>query len=280
MNKSFARLLAAFLTMAVVVGGGTALAQNAADGTQVRATVDGEEITQADVEDFIAQLAPQIQAAPREQIEPAVIEQLVNSKLLVRLARTAGLEDDAEYKRQVEAVALRILQSVYLRREIEARLTDERLQKSYDEFVAANPPVEQVRASHILVEDKEEAQAIAERVRGGEDFGDVAREKSTGPSASDGGDLGYFERGQMVPTFSEAAFSLEVSEVSDPVQTQFGWHVIKVTDRRQAPPPTLDEMRGELTQQLTSDIVDEVVAGAREGVEIVTFDAEGNRNAQ
>lgn len=280
MTMSFARFAAAFLMTAIAFGGTAAHAQSASDGTQVRATVDGEEITQADVEDFIAQLAPQLQAAPREQIEPAVIEQLVNSKLLIDLARDAGLEDDAEYKRQVERVASRILQSIYLQREIEARLTEARLQTAYDEFVAANPPAEQVRASHILVEDKAEAQAIAERVRGGEDFGDVAREASTGPSASDGGDLGYFERGQMVPTFSDAAFSLEVSQVSDPVQTQFGWHVIKVTDRRAAPAPTLDEVRGELTQQLTSQIVDEVVAGAREGVDIVTFDAAGTRTDQ
>ncbi len=270
------RSIAAVL-LAVGVGAGTpAVAQDGEKNLeQVRAKVNGEEITQADVEDFIANLAPQVQAAPRAQIEPAVIDQLINSKLLVRLARESGIEEDERYKNQLEAVALRILQNVYLTRQIEERLTEERVQKLYEEFVAANPPSEQVRASHILVEQKEEAQEIAERVRGGEDFGEVAREKSTGPSASSGGDLGYFERGQMVPTFSEAAFALDVDQISDPVQTQFGWHVIKVTDRRQAPPPSLDEMREQLNQQLTNDIVDEVINGAREGAEIAKFDAQG-----
>ncbi len=269
----FARSLAAMLVVGVAMAGPAAFAQD--ESKQVRATVDGEEITQADVEGFIAQLAPQVQAAPRAQIEPAVVEQLVNSKLIVRMAKAAGIEQDDDYKNELAAISLRILQNVYLRKQIDARLTDERLQKLYDEFVAANPPADQVRASHILVESKEEAQAIVERVKGGDDFADVAREKSTGPSASSGGDLGYFERGQMVPTFSDAAFALEVDEISEPVQTQFGWHVIKVTDRRQAPAPTLDEMRGELSQQLTNDIVDEIIDGARGNAKIVLFDAEG-----
>jgi peptidyl-prolyl cis-trans isomerase C len=269
----FARSLAAMLVVGVAMAGSAAFAQD--ESKRVRATVDGEEITQADVEGFIAQLAPQVQAAPRAQIEPAVVEQLVNSKLIVRMAKAAGIEQDDDYKNELEAISLRILQNVYLRKQIDARLTDERLQKLYDEFVAANPPADQVRASHILVESKEEAQAIVERVKGGDDFADVAREKSTGPSAGSGGDLGYFERGQMVPTFSDAAFALEVDEISEPVQTQFGWHVIKVTDRRQAPAPTLDEMRGELSQQLTNDIVDEIIDGARGNAKIVLFDAEG-----
>jgi peptidyl-prolyl cis-trans isomerase C len=206
-----------------------------------------------------------------------VVNELVNTRLVVALARSAGTEQDAEYKRQAEIAVLRILQNVYLSRQIESGLTEDRLKKLYDEFVADNPPTEQIRASHILVETKEAAQAIATEVRGGADFAEVARRESTGPSASAGGDLGYFEEGQMVPTFSEVAFALEVDEVSEPVQTQFGWHVIKLTDRRQAPPPALDEVRDELTQQLTNVIVQEVLTEARKGVTVVLYDAKGNR---
>jgi len=266
----------AALLLAATVATAPALAQeSAADPDTVRATVNGEPITQAEIEAFIADQSPQVQAAPREQIEPAVIERIVTSRLLIALAREAGVDQDEDYKRQLDIVALQILQNAYLTKQIEERLTEERVQALYEEFVEANPPVEEIRASHILVEQKEEAQAIAERVRGGEDFGDVARESSTGPSASSGGDLGYFQRGQMVPTFSEAAFALEVDQISDPVQTQFGWHVIKLTDRREAPPPTLDQMRDQLNQQLTNQIVDEIITGAREGAEIVTYDADG-----
>ncbi|MCX8231912.1 MAG: peptidylprolyl isomerase, partial [Alphaproteobacteria bacterium] len=210
------------------------------------------------------------------QIEPLVVDELINTRLVARLARSAGTQDNEDYKRQVEDAAARILQAVYLGGQIEERMTEDRLVKAYEVFVAENPPTEQIRASHILVEAKENAQAIAEEVRGGGDFAEVARRESTGPSASAGGDLGYFEKGQMVPTFAEAAFALEADEVSDPVQTQFGWHVIKRVDRRQTPPPSLDEVRGELTQQLTGEIMGEVLSEAREGVTIEKFDGGGN----
>lgn len=276
MLSNVARLSGA-LAVTVIFGLGSFAVAQESPQDPVRATVAGEEIRQSDVDAFIAQLPEQVQSAPREQIDPLVVNELVNTRLVVALARSAGTEQDAEYKRQAEIAVLRILQNVYLSRQIESGLTEDRLKKLYDEFVADNPPTEQIRASHILVETKEAAQAIATEVRGGADFAEVARRESTGPSASAGGDLGYFEEGQMVPTFSEVAFSLEVDEVSEPVQTQFGWHVIKLTDRRQAPPPALDEVRDELTQQLTNVIVQEVLTEARKGVTVVLYDAKGNR---
>ncbi len=270
-----ARFVGVLITLALIGSGSLALAQGS-DQDRIRAKFAGEEIRQSDIEAFISQLPEQVRAAPRDQIEPLVINELVNTRLIARLARSAGTQDQEEYKRQLEVVAARILQNVYLGAQVEARLTEARITEAYDAFVAANPPAEEVRASHILVEAKENAQAIADEVRGGGDFAEIARRESTGPSATSGGDLGFFEKGQMVPTFAEAAFALEIDEVSDPVQTQFGWHVIKLTDRRQASPPTLDEVRGELTEQLEEEILGEVLAEAREGVTIETFDANGN----
>lgn len=270
-----ARFVGVLITLALIGSGSLALAQGS-DQDRIRAKFAGEEIRQSDIEAFISQLPEQVRAAPRDQIEPLVINELVNTRLVARLARSAGTQDQEEYKRQLEVVAARILQNVYLGAQVEARLTEARITEAYDAFVAANPPAEEVRASHILVEAKENAQAIADEVRGGGDFAEIARRESTGPSATSGGDLGFFEKGQMVPTFAEAAFALEIDEVSDPVQTQFGWHVIKLTDRRQASPPTLDEVRGELTEQLEEEILGEVLAEAREGVTIETFDADGN----
>jgi peptidyl-prolyl cis-trans isomerase C len=268
-------LTGALIVLALIGPGSVAFGQGS-DQDRVRAKFAGEEIRQSDIEFFVSQLPDQARAAPRDQIEPLVIDELINTRLVARLARSAGTQDNEGYKRQVQDAAARILQAVYLGSEIEERMTEERLAKAYEVFVAENPPTEQIRASHILVEVKENAQAIAEEVRGGGDFAEVARRESTGPSASAGGDLGYFEKGQMVPTFAEAAFALKANEVSDPVQTQFGWHVIKQVDRRQTPPPSLDEVRGELTQQLTGEIMGEVLSEAREGVTIEKFDAEGN----
>jgi len=270
-----ARFTGVLIVLALMGPGSLAFGQGS-DQDRIRAKFAGEEVRQSDIEAFISQLPDQVRGAPREKIEPLVVSEIINTRLVARLARAAGTQDTEDYQRQVADAATRILQTVYLSSQIEERMTEERLTKAYEAFVAENPPTEQIRASHILVEAKENAQAIAEEVRGGADFAEVAERESTGPSASAGGDLGYFEKGQMVPTFAEAAFALEAGEVSDPVQTQFGWHVIKLMDRRKTPPPSLDEVRGELTQQLTGDIMGEVLAEAREGITIETFDAEGN----
>lgn len=268
-------LTGALIFLALIGLGSLAFGQGS-DQNRVRAKFAGEEIRQSDIEFFVSQLPDKVRAAPREQIDSLVVDELINTRLVARLARSAGTQDNEDYKRQVEDAAARILQTVYLGGQIEERMTEERLAKAYEVFVAENPPTEQIRASHILVEAKESAQAIVAEVRSGGDFAEVARRESTGPSASAGGDLGYFEKGQMVPTFAEAAFALEVNEVSDPVQTQFGWHVIKLANRRQTPPPSLDEVREELTQRLTGEIMGEVLSEAREGVTIEKFDAEGN----
>ena len=269
------RLTGALIILALIGPGSLAFGPGS-DQDRVRAKFAGEEIRQSDIEFFVSQLPDKVRAAPREQIEPLVVDELINTRLVARLARSAGTQDNEDYKRQVEDAAARILQTVYLAGQIQERMTEERLDKAYEVFVAENPPTEQIRASHILVEAKESAQAIVAEVRSGGDFAEVARRESTGPSASAGGDLGFFEKGQMVPTFAEAAFALEVNEVSDPVQTQFGWHIIKLANRRQTPPPSLDEVREELTQRLTGEIMGEVLSEAREGVTIEKFDAEGN----
>ena len=272
---SSSRLSGALMVLALIGPGSLAFGEGS-DQDPVRAKFAGEEIRQSDIEFFVSQLPDKVRAAPREQIEPLVVDELINTRLVARLARSAGTLDSEDYKRQVEDASARILQTVYLSGQIEERMTEERLVKAYAIFVAENAPTEQIRASHILVEDKESAQAIAEELRNGGNFAEVARRESTGPSANAGGDLGYFEKGQMVPTFAEAAFALEVDEVSDPVQTQFGWHVIKLADRRQTPTPSLEEVREELIQQLTGVIMGEVLSEAREGVIIEKFDGEGN----
>ncbi len=277
MTLSNVARLSGALAVVTFVGLASVAAAQESGPDRVRAIIAGEEIRQSDVDAFIGQLPDQVRAAPREQIDPLVINELVNTRLVVKLARAAGTEQDETYKLQVETASLRILQNVYLSSQIESGLTEERLKKLYDEFVAANPPAEELRASHILVETKESALAIAAGVGGGADFAEVAGRESIGPSASVGGDLGYFAKNVMRAPFWEAAVALQVGAISDPVQTQFGWHVIKLTDRRQAPPPALDEVREELTQQLTNDIVQEVLVRAREGVAIETFDIDGNR---
>lgn len=165
------------------------------------------------------------------------------------VAAAAGLDGDAAIARQLDALERSVLAQAYIEKTISEKLTDEAVQALYDERFS-EPQVE-VRARHILVETEEEAQAIVAELEGGADFVELAQQKSTGPSGQNGGDLGFFRRGQMVPAFEEAAFALSApGDLSAPVQSSFGWHVIKLEERRESPPPDFASVEGQIRQAL------------------------------
>ncbi len=245
-------------------------------GQALIATVDEKEITQNDVSAFIASLPPQTQQLPRERLLPLVIQELINTKILVKLARREGLHEGSEFKRQIDSATEQILRQIFLEQLSESALSDAAIQNYYDENIVSVEGDVEVRARHILLETEEDAQAVVEDLKGGADFEQLARDRSTGPSARAGGDLGYFARESMVAPFAEAAFAMDIGEVSEPVQTQFGWHVIKVEDRREVAPPPLDEVRDEVSRQLFREAVDSAISGEREKSEIVLYDALGD----
>ena len=240
------------------------------------ATVDGQEIRQADVSALVATLPPQTQQLPREQLLPLVLQELINNKILVKLARRDGLDKEPEFERQIKSAAEQILRQIFLEQLSEAALNDEAIQKYYDENIGSAKGNVEVRARHILLETEEDALAVVEEIESGGNFEQLARDRSTGPSAPAGGDLGYFTRDAMVAPFAEAAFAMAVGEVSEPVQTRFGWHVIKVEDRRETAPPPLEQVRDEITRQLFRQVVQNAISGEREKSEVVLYDAQGN----
>ncbi len=239
------------------------------------ATVDGQEIRQADVSAFVATLPPQTQQLPREQLLPLVLQELINTKILVRLARRDGLDREPEFERQINSAAEQILRQIFLEQLSETALNDDAIQKYYDENIVSAEGDVEVRARHILLETEEDALAVVEEIANGSNFEQLARDRSTGPSAPAGGDLGYFTRDAMVAPFAAAAFGMAVGEVSEPVQTQFGWHVIKVEDRRETAPPPLEQVRDEITRQLFRQAVANAISGERENSKVVLYDAEG-----
>ena len=242
----------------------------------VIARVNGAEIHMSDAIAFHQNLPRQFREMPFSTVFPAVVERLIDLKLVAEAARADNLADDPEVKRRIAQVQEAVLREVYLARAVAARIDDATLRQRYDAMVAAMPRKEEVKARHILVKTEAEAKAIIAEIAGGADFATVAKERSKGPSASGGGDLGYFTKDSMVPAFADAAFALQPGEVSPkPVKTQFGWHVIEVEDRRQTPPPTFEEMRGKLTDELTGDLVGTVMKDLRKGAEIVRYDASG-----
>lgn len=273
--------LRALLVAAAVAGPAVAQSPKPLDTADpVLATVDGTPIRRSDVAAVQRTLPAQFQQVPVEVLYPAVVERLIDSKLVANAGRKDKLEDDPEVKRRLAQFEDRLIQDVYLTRRVEAAVTDKALRERYDTFVKANPPKEEVSARHILVQTEAQAKEVIGELAKGGDFAEIAKAKSMDPSGkSQGGSLGFFSREDMVPEFSAAAFAMKAGETSKtPVKTQFGWHVIKVEERRQNA-PSFDEMREQLTTELSQEIVGEVVGKLREGAKVERFGLDGSPRA-
>ncbi len=217
---------------------------------EVVARVDGTPITRNQLDLAEDELGPDLAQLPAATRDAVVLQYVVELTLLAGAAREAGLDQTDQYKRLSRYYELRALRDVFFQQEIRANVTDEAAQQLYDERIGSAEPEAEVRARHILVETEDEARAVIEKLDGGADFAELAQQESTGPSAANGGDLGFFSREQMVAPFAEAAFALEPGSVSDPVQTQFGWHVIKVEEKRDREPPKFADVREQLKSTL------------------------------
>ena len=244
----------------------------------VVARVNGEAVRASDVMRLVSQLPPQVQQMPLEMIYPAILDQLVNQKLVSAAGYKAGLQNSAEVKDELKRAEERIVQRAYIQGEVEKRITKDALDKAYKDYVAKNPAQEEVKASHILVEGEAEAKDIIAQLKKGGDFAKLAKEKSKDKAAAEqGGDLGYFTKDMMVEPFANAAFAMAKGEVSkEPVKTQFGYHVIKVEDKRTQTPPTMDEVKPQLEQDLSKTIVTGLVDELRTGAKVETFQLDGS----
>jgi peptidyl-prolyl cis-trans isomerase C len=220
----------------------------------VLAHVNGKPITQGDVELAETDLDPQFAKMPPEQRRAAALSALIEIRVMADKAVADGIDKDPEFQRRMELLRERALHSALVDKEVSGAITDADLKKRYDEEMAKQAPVNEVHARHILVKTKEEAEAIIKELDKGGDFEKIAKEKSTDGSAPQGGDLGYFTEGQMVPEFAKAAFALPVGKYTEqPVQTQFGWHIIKVEDKRIKQPPAFDQVKDQLRQVVLRD---------------------------
>ncbi len=226
-------------------------AQTQPDATTVVARVNGDEITLGHVIATAASLPQQYQQMEDQVLFDFIVEQLVQQQLLSQ--EQEGLSTYNALTLKNEERSLRAVQTVA---EITGGLvTDESIQAAYDAQIAEFEGEDEYEASHILVETEDEAKEIKTQLDGGADFAELAREKSTGPSGPNGGVLGWFGKGRMVPEFEAAVLELEVGQVSDPVQTQFGWHVIILNDQRKSEAPELADIRNELAQTIQQEAI-------------------------
>lgn len=272
------RLAASLLALAVAL---PALAQDAAapaapsteapaaaapvSPDTVVARVGERTITEGDLAVAAEDLGQQFGQLPPEQRRLAVLAALVDIRALALEGEAEGLQDEPETARRIAFLRERAIHNTYFERNGLAAITDEELRARYDAEVAALPQTEEIHARHILVPTREEAVAAIAELDGGKDFDTVAAEKSTGPSGPQGGDLGFFGPGQMVPAFETAAFALEPGTYTEePVQTQFGWHVIQVLEKRPQQPPAFEQVRDQVRQLVMREKYIALVGEARD----------------
>lgn len=250
--------------------------QPAVDENHVVAKVGDSDVTERDLAFATSDLAPQFAKVPEELRRAAILNALIDIKLLAQQAESEGLDKNATFQARLKFLRERALHNAYFQEKAVNSVTDEEVKARYDKEIAAIEPEEQVHARHILVKTKEEAEAIIAELDAGKDFGEIAKEKTIDPSGtSTGGDLGYFSKGQMVPAFEEAAFALKDGEYTKtPVQTQFGYHVILKVDQRMAPPPEFSAVEGQVRQLVMREKYSELVDAARAGAKIEITDPE------
>lgn len=240
-----------------------AMAQDTPDADSVIATVNGTEITLGQMIMARTTLPEQYLSLPDDVLFNGILDQLIQQSVL---AQTVGEAAPRRVEIALENERRALLAAAVVDEILKGAVTDEALQKAYDETFANAEPTREWNASHILVETEAEAKALIERLGAGEDFGALAQEASSDTSAANGGQLGWFESGMMVPDFEAAVVALEPGAVSAPVQTQFGWHVVKLNETRLRDVPTIDEVRDELRPQVERAAVqarlDELTAAA------------------
>jgi peptidyl-prolyl cis-trans isomerase C len=243
----------------------------------VVARVGNDEIHLSDISAAAEGLPAQYHNMSSQALYPLLLDQAIDRNALVAYARAKGIDKDPAVQRQMQMAANQVLADELMRREVGPQLTENAIRARYDRDVANKPGEEEVHARHILVSTEAEANKIIAELKKGADFATLAKAHSTDPGAAQGGDLGFFKKGDMLPEFADAAFALKPGQISEkPVKTQYGWHVIKVEERRAAPAPTYAEVHDELRQQLIQEDVQKVLADARSGLKVEKFNPDGS----
>jgi peptidyl-prolyl cis-trans isomerase C len=257
------RPLAAALGLCAALAAGVAFADS-----KVLATVDGDPITQDDLnvalEDIGSGLPQGLEGPARDKY---VLDYLIDMKLVAKKAAADKLADTPDFAHRAAYAREKLLMEALLGDVAKTADTDEAEHKVYDEAAKAQPPQPEIHARHILLPTEDEAKAALARIKAGEDFAKVATELSKDPG-SEGGDLGWFTKDKMVPEFAEAAFKLEPGQVSDPVKSQFGWHIIKVEEKRMKTFPPFDQVKDQAARYVAQKAQSELIGELRKGAKI------------
>jgi peptidyl-prolyl cis-trans isomerase C len=275
LSKPASRNAFVLLAAGSLVLGGLTLTVRAyaADADPVLVRVNGSDIKESDVKLAEEELGPslpaQMDAATKRE---SIINYLIDMRVVAKAAEGRKLADSDDFKRRAEFTRQRLLMDALLSVDGKAALTDEAERKVYEDAAKQISGDQEVHARHILVETEDEAKQVVAELKKGADFADLAKKKSKDPGASDGGDLGFFTKDQMVPEFSTAAFSLEPGKISDPVKSQFGWHIIKVEEKRSRKAPDFEQVKPQIETYLTRKAQAETVTKLRAEAKVERLD--------
>ncbi|MFI5000470.1 MAG: peptidylprolyl isomerase, partial [Reyranellales bacterium] len=243
------------------------------------ATINGQPVRLSELEVAQQALPPQYRNMPLQSVFPALLDRIIDSKLVVQDGRKNRVGDDPAFKKRMVFVEEQVIQDFWLQREIAKKVTPEKMQQRYAERLKSMPPEEEVHARHILVATEDEAKALIAELKKGAAFDKLAKDKSTDKaSGAEGGDLGWFKRSDMVKEFADAAFALKKGELSEaPIKTQFGYHVILLEDSRQAPPPAFEELSEQIREELARETVTAMLTQLRGNAKIEKFAMDGGK---
>ncbi len=242
----------------------------------VVARIDDTQIRRSDLMIALRLLPAQYRRMPLEAVYPFVLRQVINNTLVVRAARSEGLEKSDSIRQRLQAIERRLVEGAYMEQAAKGKVTDTAMRERYRNVTESLGGKEELRVRHILVKYKREAASIIAKLSEGANFAEMARENSMGPSKTRGGDLGYLGRDAMVEPFADAAFGLKIGQVTPlPIETRFGWHVIKLEDRRALRTPSFEEMRPQLARQIRARIAFDTVKQLKRNANIVEFDING-----
>ena len=246
----------------------------------VIARVNGVDIRESDLALAEEDLGAEVQAASPEAKREHLIAYLADMIMVAQAADKKKLADNPDFQRRLAFMRTKLLMGFELQEEAKAALSDEALHRTYDDAVRSMGGQEEVRARHILVDSEDEAKAVLDQLKAGGDFAMLAKEKSKDPGAAAGGDLGYFTKEQMVPEFAEVAFKMYPGQVSNPVKTQFGWHIIKLEDKRTRKPPEFERVKDQIETYLARKAQSDFIAKQRQTAKIERLDkpAEQTKN--
>lgn len=251
----------------------------AVSGDAVVATVNGEKVLKKDVDKAMKSLPVQGQDA--DKIFPVVVDHVINEKLIDKEIAKAKVEETAEFKERLALMRDQLVKQIYVEKYLKKSVSEGRVKDEYSKFKSENSGKKEIHARHILVPTEEEAKQVVKDLDGGAKFEDLAKKRSSGPSAQNGGDLGFFAQEDMLPEFSKAAFAIKPGTYGKtPVKTQFGWHVIKVEESRSRKVPALSEIEGPIRSKLGQEALEKLILDLRAKADIKRYDDKGKEIAE